>query len=192
MKTTRLLFLLLACGFLSAVETERIYLQSGSHLRIAIETCQARQGLTPLVVSLAGVEVEAVLDSQGRVFTGEIAARENNAEPLFTIDLQRGTADLGSGAQAIFIYEENRVRTRFWFVAETVELPLQLDRQNRIGTLLLGRMAIPAQVSATETVRFDSTARAAAAARRAESRSGRSGAAQLWPNHIRIRVGKAE
>jgi hypothetical protein len=184
MKTMKLLnlFVLLSLAALPVAGSEHVYLQDGSHLRISLETYQARRGFTPVVVTLAGAEVAGVMDTLGRVFVRENLAREENAEPLFAIDLRGGTIDLGNGGQAIFIYEENEMRTRFWFAEETVELPLKLEDDGTGGTLFLGRMEIPAQVVSRESLFMDPEARRT---RLASGHMGPETAAQLQAGLIR-------
>jgi hypothetical protein len=151
MKQTNLLLLftiIIAIEGALPAQGDRVYLQSGSHLRFSIETYQTRQGWTPLQVSLDGTEVAAVADGRGRVF----ASTQNNApgqvEPLFIIDLLQGTIDLAGTLHKIHVYEQNDVRTRFWIMAETIELPLELQEDGRTGTLYVGGMAIQVRVSA--------------------------------------------
>ena len=141
------------CCAVFAAQVERVYLQSGSHLRISIETYQTRAGLTPVLVSLAGAEVEAVMDAQGQVFAAEHGSPATG-EPLFSVNLALETIDLAGSLQEIHVYERNAVRTRFWFKADEVELPLRLDEQKGEGTLYLGRLAIPAKVG-DETAMLD-------------------------------------
>jgi hypothetical protein len=186
------LLALLTCGILFAAKAERVYQQSGSHLRISIETYQARRSLTPVIVSLAGAEVEAEMDRQGRVFAEVGAVLGGSVEPLFTIDLEQGWVDLGGGAQPIFIYEQNDVRTRFWFAADTVELPLELDRDRKSGTLYLGRLEIPVKMAVDENVRLDSEVRRVMTAPRSERVADPSAVAHLRPDRIRIRTDKGE
>jgi hypothetical protein len=150
----------------STSQSNYVYLLSGSNLRISIETYQTRQGWTPVTVSVAGTEVTALMDGQGRVvryvapaegstMTGG-TGRAGHAKvhgfdkpilPLFTIELEKGRILLGREAHAIRIYEQNGVRTRFIISEGSVALPLGLDRRGKIGTLRFGGLEIPARVN---------------------------------------------
>ncbi len=142
--------LALQAAVVELVAAEHVYMQSGSHLRISIETYQVRRGLTPMIVSLAGSEVSAAMDSSGRVYEERHDMTAGQNEPLFTVDLALGTIDLAGKLYNIHVYEQNQIRTRFWFADETVELPLQLDKDGQKGKLFLGRLAIPAEISSSE------------------------------------------
>jgi hypothetical protein len=174
---------------LFAAEAKGVYLQSGSHLRISIETCLTRSGLTPVIVSLADAHVFAVMDGSGRVFGEEKADMRAGAQPFFTIHLAQGRIDLAGGFQNIFVYEKNEVRTRFWFTEKTVALPLRLDEAGESGTLFLGTMEIPVQLSAGENVHCDTPSRSA---RGGTSGNGLVTVVQLPRELVRIRSSKSE
>ena len=191
-----------------ATQSNLVYLQNGSSLRISIETYQAREGWTPVIVSVAGAEVSAVMDVQGRVVhfvagaevstptngQGRVAhARVKGLDkpilPLFTIELEKGRILLGREAHAIRIYEQNGVRTRFMIAEGAIALPLGLDRQGKAGTLRFGGLEIPARVNAINPTRplgnkFNPQAVVAA---QSMVQRGHSTEAQLAPSRIRAR-----
>jgi hypothetical protein len=129
-----------------ATQSNWVYLQSGSNLRISIETYQARDGWTPVIVSVAGAEVSAVMDGNGRVVYEWAQGLDKHCIPLFTIELEKGRILLGREAHAIRVYEQNGVRTRFEIAEGAIALPLGLDRQGKAGTLRFGGLEIPARV----------------------------------------------
>lgn len=130
----------------SATQSNWVYLQNGSSLRISIETYQAREGWTPVIVSVAGADVSAVMDGQGRVFQAWAKGSDKYILPFFTIELEKGRILLGRESHAIRVYEQNSVRTRFVIAEGAIALPLSLGQGNKAGTLRFGGLEVPAQV----------------------------------------------
>src|SRR5512143_3890504 len=112
-----------------ATAGEWLYLQTGSDLRVSIETIRAQKGWTPVIVSTGGAEVSAVMDTDGRVLHDWAKGLGKRGIPLFTIDLEKGQVLLGREAHFIRIYEQNAVRTRFAIAEGVVALPLRMDPQ---------------------------------------------------------------
>jgi hypothetical protein len=172
-----------------ATQSNWVYLQNGSNLRISIETYRSRQGWTPVTVSVAGAEVSAVMDGQGRVVHEWAKGLDKHGIPLFTIDLEKGRVMLGREAHAIRIYEQNGVRTRFEIADGAIALPLRLGEGNKAGTLRFGGLEIPARVNVVNSTRtagnrFD---RQAVVAAQSAVRKGHAVEAQLTPSRIRAR-----
>lgn len=138
----------------SATQYNWVYLQSGSNLRISIETYQAREGWTPVIVSVAGAEVSAVMDGQGRVVQAWAKGLDKRSLPLFTIELEKGRILLGREAHAIRVFEQNNVRTRFEIAEAAILLPLRLGQGNKAGTLRFGGLEISARVNAINPTRM--------------------------------------
>ena len=130
-----------------------VYRQNSSGLRVSIETFQAREGWTPVVVSLSGAEVIAAMDPSGRVFRTGAEARSGRGPTLFTIELDKGQVLLGREPHAISVFERNAVRTRFGLAEAAVLLPLELDKQGTAGTLRFGGLRIPAAVNRINPLR---------------------------------------
>lgn len=169
-----------------------VYLQDGSSLRISIETYRAKGGWTPVVVSLGGASVSAVMDSEGRVVHSWSKGFGKRGIPLFTIELEQGRIMLGREAHSIRIYEQNGVRTRFEIAEGVIALPLQLGQGNKAATLGFGGLEIPARVSATNPVRmtakgFNKQVGVAVQPTALTGPKGRSSEAQLVPSRIRAR-----
>jgi hypothetical protein len=175
-------------------ETQRdlIYLQKGSDLRISIETYQARQGWTPVIVSVAGANVTAAMDAKGRVFRNGADARDGRGLPLFTIELEKGRILLGRESHPIRVYEQNNVRARFAIAETVIQLPVRMDQTGRNGKLLFGRLEILARIETTQPTVMPgkkSDARAAMAiATPAISQNGPNAAARLTLSRIRPRI----
>lgn len=129
-----------------ATQSNWVYLQSGSNLRISIETYRAREGWTPVIVSVAGADVSAVMDGNGRVVHEWAKGQDKRSLPLFTIELDKGIILLGREAHAIVVYEQNPMRMRFRLADSMIQLPVWMDQQGRAGKLRFGGMEIPAQV----------------------------------------------
>jgi len=173
-----------------ATQSNWVYLQSGSNLRISIETYQTRQGWTPVIVSVAGAEVSAVMDGQGRVVQAWAKGLDKRSLPLFTIELDKGRILLGREAHAIRVYEQNNVRTRFEIAEAAILLPLRLGQGNKAGTLRFGGLEIPARVNAINPTRttvnkFNPQAVVAAPL---IVQKGHRAEAQLAPSRIRGRA----
>ena len=191
-----------------AAQNDWIYLQSGSSLRISIETYKAQKGLTPVIVSVAGAEVSAVMDGQGRVFregtsTSAVAGRQGPvprkgtmrpasfAVPLFVINFEKGNIQLGRETHAIRVYEQNTVRTRLMIAEGTIALPLRLDAKSKAWQLRIGGLEIPARANAAQPAvapgRKLNARTAVVGARSAVPKKGPNAAAQLTPSRIRPR-----
>jgi hypothetical protein len=172
-----------------ATQSNWVYLESGSNLRISIETYQTRQGWTPVIVSVAGADVSAVMDRQGRVVHDWAKGLDKHSIPLFTIDLEKGRVLLGREAHAIRIYEQNGVRTRFEIADGAIALPLRLGEGNKAGALRFGGLEIPARVNAINPARAvgNKIDRQAVVAAQLVVRRGRRTEAQLTPSRIRVR-----
>jgi hypothetical protein len=172
-----------------ATQSSWVYLQSCSNLRISIETYQAREGWTPVIVSVAGAEVSAVMDGQGRVVHAWAKGLDKRSLPLFTIELEKGRILLGREAHAIRVYEQNGVRTRFEIAEGAIALPLSLGQGNKAGTLRFGGLEIPARVNVINPTRttvnkFNPQAVVAAPL---IVQKGHGAEAQLTPSRIRAR-----
>lgn len=172
-----------------ATQSNWVYLQSGSNLRISIETYQARDGWTPVIVSVAGAEVSCAMDGQGRVVYNWAKGLEKHGIPLFTIDLEKGRVMLGREAHAIRLYEQNGVRTRFEIADGAIALPLRLGEGNKAGTLSFGRLEIPARVNAFNPTRtiINKVDRHAVVAVQSVVQKGHRPEALLTPSRIRAR-----
>ena len=123
-----------------------VYLQNGSNLRISIETYRARDGWTPVIVSVAGAEVSAVMDSKGRVVHEWAKGLDKHSIPLFTIELDKGRVMLAREAHGVQVFEQNNMRTRFEIAESVIQLPVRMDRTGKNGRLRFGGLEIPAQV----------------------------------------------
>jgi hypothetical protein len=165
-----------------------IYWQSGSSLRVSIETYQTRQGWTPVIVSVAGADVTAVMDAQGRVVSMLSKGPEKYVSPLFVIQMEKGRVILGGEAHPISVFEQNAVRTRFRMVESVIGLPLRLDAQGKRGALRFGGLEIPAQVNSVAPSPTNRTVRSAVTAPTALAKKERGAAARLQPQRIRARV----
>jgi hypothetical protein len=130
-----------------ATQSDWVYLQSGSNLRISIEASHYNRGWTPVSVSLAGTEVSLLMDGRGRVFKERGAGIGGRGVPLFIIDIDGGVIQLTGQSHAIRVFEQNAVRTRFTLIENAIELPLRMDGQGKGGVLNFGRLKIPARVS---------------------------------------------
>jgi hypothetical protein len=124
-----------------------LYLQNGSDLRISIETYRAKGGWTPVIVSVAGAEVSAVMDEKGRVVHTWAKGLDKHGLALFTIELDKGRILLGRETHAILVYEQNPIRMRFRLTDSVVQLPVRLDAMGKTGELRFGGLEIPAQVN---------------------------------------------
>lgn len=166
-----------------------LYLQNGSDLRISIEAYQARDGWTPVIVSVAGAEVSAVMDEKGRVVHAWAKGLDKRSLPLFTIELEKGRILLGREAHPIRVYEQNGVRTRFEIAEGAIALPLSFGQVNKAGTLRFGGLEIPARVNAANPTRRTGNKfnRLAVVTARPIVHHGRSAEAQLMPSRIRAR-----
>jgi hypothetical protein len=192
----------------NATQGNWVYLQSGSNLRISIETYKTQKGWTPVIVSVAGAEVSAVMDSQGRVvhfvpgpeastvMGGKGRGAHASAKgldipilPLFTIEIQKGRILLGRESHAIRVYEQNGVRTRLVIAESAIALPLVLDRQGKAGTLRLGGLQIPARVSVVNPMRttINKFSPQTSVAAQSLIQKGHYAEAQLTPSRIRAR-----
>jgi hypothetical protein len=191
-----------------AAQNDWVYLQNGSALRISIETYKAQKGLTPVIVSVAGAEVRAVMDGQGRVFregtpTSAAAGRQGPIAqkgamrpasfgvPLFVINIEKGNIQLGRETHAIRVYEQNTVRTRLMIAERTIALPLRLDGKSEAWKLRVGGLEIPARVNAAPPAvapgRNLGARTAVGATPWAGPKKGPNAAAQLAPSRIRPR-----
>lgn len=169
-------------------EKDLIYWQSGSSLRVSIETYQTRQGWTPVIVSLGGANVMAVMDRQGRVVAARAKGLDKYAPSLFVIEMEKGRVLLGGQAHPISVFERNAVRTRFRMAENAIELPLRLDAQGKLGTLRFGGLEIPAQVNSVAPNPTSRSGRSAVTAPTALAKKERGATAQLQPQRIRARV----
>jgi hypothetical protein len=172
-----------------ATQSNWVYLQNGSNLRISIETYQARDGWTPVIVSVAGADVSAVMDAKGRVFRGRGEGLDGRGVPLFTVDLEKGNIQLGRETHVIRVYEQNGVRTSLAIAESTITLPLCLDQGSKTGTLRFGGLEIPATVNSINPTRTAGNrfGRGAAVALQVTSQKGHGAFAQLTPSRIRAR-----
>jgi len=172
-----------------ATQSNLVYLQNGSSLRISIETYQAREGWTPVIVFVAGAEVSAVMDVQGRVVHAWAKNNDKHIMPLFTIELDKGRILLGREAHAILIYEQNGVRTRFMIAESAIALPLSLGQGNKGGKIRFGGLEIPARVNAINPSRTTGNKFSPQAVVAAQSivPKGHSAQALLMPSRIRAR-----
>jgi hypothetical protein len=170
-------------------QRDLLYLQNGSGVRVSIETYRAKEGWTPVIVSVAGAEVSAAMDAKGRVFRNGADARDGRGLPLFTIELEKGRILIGRESHATNVYEQNAVRTRLRLVEGAILLPLQLDARGAGGTLRFGGLGIPATVNQTAPVRTvgNRLNRPAAAATQVAPPKGHKAFAQLTPSRIRAR-----
>ncbi len=184
-----------------------VYLQNGPGVRISIETNRAKAGWTPVIVSMAGAEVSAVMDENGRVVRVWATGLDRCGPTLFPIELERGCVLLGREAHAIMVYEQNPIRTRLRFVENVLQVPARIDPQGKAGKLMFGGLEIPAQVSEVDSAALGSVvspkgAKTGPGAIRptglaANRPAGRASAplisrgfgakAQLIPSHIRVR-----
>ncbi len=128
-------------------QSDWVYLQNGSGVRVSIETYRAKGGWTPVIVSMAGAEVSAVMDSKGRVVQAWAKGFDKRGLTLFTIELEKGRVLLGREAHAVQVYEQNNVRTRLQIAESVIQLPVRMDQTGRNGKLRFGGLEIPAQVS---------------------------------------------
>ena len=165
-----------------------IYWQNGSSLRVSIETYQTRQGWTPVIVSVAGADVAALMDAQGRVVSAISKGLDEYVSPLFVIQMEKGRVLLGREAHPISVVEQNAVRTRLRMAESAIELPLRLDDQGKRGTLRFGGLEIPAQVASVVPNPTNSSGRSALTAPTALAKKARGATAQLQPQRIRARV----
>lgn len=124
-----------------------VYMQNGSGVRISIETYRAKEGWTPVIVSVAGAEVSAMMDSKGRVVQAWAKGLDKRGLTLFTIELDKGRVAFGNEAHAVRVYEQNNVRTRLRIAESVVQLPVRMDQTGKDGKLRFGGLEIPAQVS---------------------------------------------
>jgi hypothetical protein len=164
-----------------------VYLQSGSNLRISIETGHAREGWTPVTVSLAGTDVSLRIDGQGRVFPGWVARAGGRGIPLFIIDIGAGIIQLGAQSHAILVYEQNAVRTRFKLAERVIELPLSLDVQGAGGVLRFGGLEIPARISSAALLTGNPASGPDIISGSLMGGKERQAAARLSPNRIKAR-----
>ncbi len=200
-------FVLMAAGR-PAAQNDWVYLQSGTNLRISIETYKAQKGLTPVIVSVAGADVSAVMDGQGRVFregtpVSAVAGRQapvsqkgatptsSFAVPLFVINFEKGSIQLGRETHAIRVYEHSTLRTRLMIAEGTISLPLRRDAKSQAWRLRIGGLEIPAMVNPAQATvpaggKVDARA-AVGAALWAGPKKGPNAAAQLAPSRIRPR-----
>jgi len=196
-----------------ATQTDWVYLQSGSNLRISIETYKAQKGWTPVIVSVAGAQVSAVMDGQGRAFReGTVPSAEMDRPgpalrkgrvdrgwaapalgglPLFVINFEKGNIQLGRETHAIRVYEQNTVRTRLMIAEGTIALPLRLDGKSKAWNLSVGGLEIPARVNAAQPTvalgrKLDART-AVVGVRSAVPKKGPNAAAQLTASRIRPR-----
>jgi len=167
---------------------ELIYWQSGSSLRVSIETYQMRQGWTPVIVSVSGADVTAVMDVQGRVVSVLSKGLDKYVSPLFVIQMEKGRVLLGGEAHPISVFEQNAVRTRFRMVESAIGLPLRLEAQGKRGTLRFGGLEIPAQVAGVAPNPANRSGRSAVTAPAALAKKERGATAQLQPQRIRARM----
>jgi hypothetical protein len=128
-------------------QRDLLYLQNGSGVRVSIETYRAKEGWTPVIVSVAGAEVAALMDEKGRVVQTWAKGLDKHDLALFTIELDKGRILLGGEAHAILVYEQNPIRMRFRLADSVVQLPVRLDAMSKMGKLRFGGLEIPAQVS---------------------------------------------
>lgn len=186
-----LLALALALPAMADGGTQRdlFYLQNGSGVRVSIETYQARQGWTPVIVSVAGANVTAAMDASGRVFRNGADARDGRGLPLFTIELEKGRIRMGRESHVINVFEQNGLRTRFGLAEGAILLPLRLDDQSTGGTLRFGGLGIPATVNRTNSLRTAGSLmdRRGFVANQIHSLKGPKASAQLTPSRIRAR-----
>jgi len=196
-----------------AAQNDWVYLQSGSNLRISIETYKAQKGWTPVIVSVAGAEVSARMDGQGRVFregTAPSAVMDRprpvlpkgrvdtgwagpaaGGLPLFVINFEKGNIQLGRETHAIRVYEQNPVRTRLMIAEGTIALPLRMDAKSKAWQLRIGGLEIPARANAAQPAvapgrKLDART-AVVGARSAVPKKGPNAAAQLTASRIRPR-----
>ncbi len=195
-----LVLILMGTGLMLAVQGadkrttqgDYVYMQNGSGVRVSIETYRAKAGWTPVVLSLGGTSVSAVMDRNGRVVHDWAKGQDKRGVALFTIELEKGRILLGREAHSIRIYEQNGVRTRFEIAEGAIALPLRLGQGNRAATLRFGGLEIPARVGATNPVRmtakgFNKQVAVTARPTVPTGPKGRSSEAQLVPSRIRAR-----
>ncbi len=165
-----------------------IYQQSGSGFRVSIETYQTRQGWTPVIVSVAGADVTAVMDARGRVVPARTKGASQIRPSPFVIELEKGRILLEGKAHAISVFEQNAVRTRFRMIEGAIELPLRFDALGKRGTLRFGGLEIPAQVSSAVPNMTNRSGRSAATGMTVLAKKERGAVAQLQPQRIKARV----
>jgi len=170
-----------------AIHNDWIYLHSGSNLRISIETSRAREGWTPVTVSLAGTDVSLRMDGQGRVFPGWVARAGGRGIPLFIIDIGGGIIQLEAQSHAILVYEQNAVRTRFMLAERVIELPLSLDGQGGGGALRFGGLEIPARIGSAAHLTGNAASGPDIISGSLMGGTERQAAARLSPNRIKAR-----
>ncbi len=169
-------------------KNDLIYWQSGSSLRVSVETYQTRQGWTPVIVSVAGADVAAVMDAQGRVVLTRAKSVDKARPALFVIEMEKARILLGGQAHPISVFEKNAVRTRFRMAENMIELPLRLNAQAKRGTLRFGSLEIPAQVAGVTPIPASRSGRSAVTAPTSLVKKERGATAQLQPQRIRARV----
>lgn len=177
----------LTAGDRPATRGEWVFLQSGPGLRISIESYKARQGWTPVTVSIGGTELRLTMDGQGRVVHEWAKGLATRGQTLFTIALDAGRVTIGREAHPIRVYERNGARTRLMFVESEIALPLRLDEGGRSGKLYLGGLEIPASVGRAGTAGVPESLadRRAFVMERSVSRQGPGASALLSPGRIR-------
>lgn len=118
-------------------ETEIFALQDSTPLRISIETYMEKDGWTPVVLSLGGMDIFLWMDASGKV--SEMRWEDSGAfAPLFFINLDSAVLSSDEWSTELEIYEQNKVRTRLQGLELDIPILLRIQRAHKSAEIFLG------------------------------------------------------
>ena len=118
-------------------ETEIFALQESAPLRISIETYKQKDGWTPVVLSLGGMDIFLWMDARGGVSDRQPEYSRAFA-PLFFIDLENLELSSEEWSMGLRIYEQNEVRTRLQALESDIPVLLRIQRAQTSAEIFLG------------------------------------------------------
>jgi hypothetical protein len=151
MKKSLIPFLLVLVSATMPANNEETFILKSHEFRISIEHQYQMNGLTPLVLFSEELEIELVMDEEGRVFIDEVQARLSPLRPVFAIDPAAKTVAIGQVASPTKIEAQDAVRTRMKLLRRDIPLLLKLDMEKESGDILLAETRLWLAVKVEET-----------------------------------------
>jgi hypothetical protein len=118
-------------------ETEIFALKDSTPLRISIETYMEKDGWTPVVLSVCGLDIFLWMDASGKVSEMQPVDSRSLA-PLFFIDLDYPVLSSDEWSTELEIYEQNEIRIRLQALKADIPVLLRLDRAQKSAEIFLG------------------------------------------------------
>ena len=116
---------------------EIFVLQESTPLRISIETYKQKDGWTPVVLSLCGLDIFLWMDVSGKV--SEMRPVDSRSfAPLFFINLDSAVLSSDEWSTELEIYEQNEIRIRLQALKADIPVLLRLDRVQKSAEIFLG------------------------------------------------------